>query len=226
LAGKENYMHLRGQYRINTSFRRIECIWVLYRSFRSLIRHFEHGKDICLAPALQPAACDMADLLKALFDFLLLTAMDLLGQLRVMLLKPPLDLVSRRLACGGSLLLDCLDLLNLREMLALDNHSVTSLTSSHSPLRFSFHRVTLLSPPEIAKILPERDQLTLHNTASNSRVLLKIHELGSPGFVLVHILAVLSWLADAMYDFDNSVGLQATSRTQSLCPFGSTRVFT
>jgi hypothetical protein len=31
----------------------------------------------------------MADLLKALFDFPLLTAMDLLGQSRVMLLKPP-----------------------------------------------------------------------------------------------------------------------------------------
>ena len=29
---------------------------------------------------------------------------------------------------------------------------------------------------------------------------------------------VLSWLAEAMYDFERTVGDQATSRTQSVCP--------
>ena len=50
---------------------------------------------------------------------------------------------------------------------ALTFPSVTSPTISHSPSRFSFHKVTLLSPVETAKILPEVDQLTLQTTSGN-----------------------------------------------------------
>ena len=77
-------------------------------------------------------------------------------------------------------------------------HSVTSLTNSHSAFKFSFHSDTLLSPPDTARILPEGDQLTLHSTESKGKTLLNCQDAGSAGLVLVQILTVLSWLADAM----------------------------
>lgn len=109
-------------------------------------------------------------------------------------------------------------------------YSSMVLTHSHPPLSFSFHRLTLLSPVLTASTLPLRLQLTRHAVAST----LSTVDFHSPGpcqydvRVLwlrhlrrsdeVQMRTVLSWLADAMYDLDKTVGDQATSRTQSVCP--------
>ena len=98
-------------------------------------------------------------------------------------------------------------------------YSSIHLTQSHSPLRFSFHKLTLLSPPLTANTLPLKLQLTLHKTASKFKTV-GFHSLGCAGS-LVHILTVLSCAADAMYDFWRMVGAQATSRTQSVWPVSS-----
>src|SRR5690625_4043627 len=92
-------------------------------------------------------------------------------------------------------------------------HSSMDLTHSHSPRRFSFHSVTLLSAPLTARTLPLRDQLTRQTAASKLRTL-QSHwpaEAASE----VQMRTVLSWEAEAMYDFCRTVGDQATSRTQS-----------
>lgn len=107
------------------------------------------------------------------------------------------------------------------------DYSVISLTHSHTPFRFSFHKVTLPSEPETASTFPLKLQLTLHRTASpkSFSVVANCHELISVGFVLVHILTVLSCDAEAIYVFDSSVGDQATSRTQSEWPSGNDSIW-
>lgn len=103
-------------------------------------------------------------------------------------------------------------------------YSSTSFTFSHCPFKFSFHRLTLLSPPLTARILPLKLQLTRHNTASNSSVVL-VHCVGLLGSV-VQMRTVLSCEAEAMYDLDKMLGDHATSRTQSVWPSSvSTRLY-
>lgn len=91
-----------------------------------------------------------------------------------------------------------------------------SFTFSHCPLRFSFHKLTLLSPPLTARMFPLGLQLTRHRTESNSSCWL-VH---CPGFEAsdVQIRTVLSCEAEAMYDLERMLGDQATSRTQSVWP--------
>ena len=50
------------------------------------------------------------------------------------------------------------------------NHSSIVFTHSHPPLNFSFHKLTLLSPPLTANTFPAMLQLTLHTTTSKSNV--------------------------------------------------------
>ena len=75
-------------------------------------------------------------------------------------------------------------------------YSSIVLTQFHSPFKFSFHRLTLLSPPLTANTFPLRLQLTLHSTASKSKTV-GFHSLGCAGS-LVHIRTVLSCAAEAM----------------------------
>ena len=75
-------------------------------------------------------------------------------------------------------------------------YSSIVFTQSHSPFRFSFHKVTLLSPPETANTFPLRLQLTRHITASKLSVIL-FQSLGREGSV-VHIRTVLSCEAEAI----------------------------
>lgn len=89
-------------------------------------------------------------------------------------------------------------------------------TFSHSPRRFSFHKLTLLSPPLTAKTFPLKLQLTLHRTTSKFKTLL-FHCPGCAGSE-VQMRTVLSCDAEAIYDFCKTVGDHATSRTQSVCP--------
>lgn len=88
-------------------------------------------------------------------------------------------------------------------------------THSQPPANLSFHKLTLLSPVLTASTFPLKLQLTLHATASNVNV--SAFQLLS-SVDDVHILTVLSWDAEAIYDFESTVGDQATSRTQSLWP--------
>lgn len=101
-----------------------------------------------------------------------------------------------------------------------DIHSSMVLTQSHPPLRLSFHKLTLLSPPLTARTLPLRLQLTRQTTASNlSSVLCQLDELEGSAFAWhVQMRTVLSCEAEAMYDLERGVGDHATSRTQSECP--------
>lgn len=75
-------------------------------------------------------------------------------------------------------------------------YSSIVLTQSHSPFRFSFHNVTLLSPPDTANTFPLRLQLTRHITASKFSMIL-FQSLGREGSV-VHIRTVLSCEAEAI----------------------------
>jgi hypothetical protein len=76
------------------------------------------------------------------------------------------------------------------------NYSSISLTFSHCPFKFSFHKLTLLSPPLTARMLPLRLQLTRHRTVSNSSVWL-VHWPGLEASE-VQMRTVLSWEAEAM----------------------------
>lgn len=78
----------------------------------------------------------------------------------------------------------------------LSHHSSIHLTHSHSPLKFSFHNDTLLSPPDTARTFPLKLQLTLHSTASKSSTVL-FHSFGCAGSD-VQIRTVLSCEAEAM----------------------------
>ena len=109
-------------------------------------------------------------------------------------------------------------------------YSSIVLTHSHPPLSFSLHKLTLLSPVLMARTLPLKLQLTRHATASTFKTV----DFHSPASISalchnrtssnlrrsedVQMRTVLSWLAEAMYDLDKTVGDQATSRTQSVCP--------
>jgi hypothetical protein len=96
-------------------------------------------------------------------------------------------------------------------------YSSIDLTRSQSPFRFSFHRLTLLSPPLTAKTFPLKLQLTRHSTASKFVNGFEFHTPGCEGSD-VQMRTVLSCEAEAMYDFCKMVGAQATSRTQSVWP--------
>lgn len=96
------------------------------------------------------------------------------------------------------------------------SYSSIFFTQSHSPFKFSFHKLTLLSPPLTASTLPLKLQLTRHSAASNSNVML-FHSFGC-AWSEVQIRTVLSCDADAIYDLDRKVGAHATSRTQSVWP--------
>jgi hypothetical protein len=75
-------------------------------------------------------------------------------------------------------------------------YSSMSFTFSHWPLRFSFHKLTLLSPPLTARMLPLRLQLTRQSTVSNSSVWL-VHWPGLDASE-VQMRTVLSCEAEAM----------------------------
>lgn len=90
----------------------------------------------------------------------------------------------------------------------------STLACSHSPFRFSFHTVTLLSPPDIASAFPLKDQLTLQTTLSNCSTFFAHTTWEDSAFarvVEVQIMAVLSWEAEAMYALGRIDGAQATS---------------
>lgn len=112
-------------------------------------------------------------------------------------------------------------------------YSSIVLTHSHPPLNLSFHKLTLLSPVLTASTFPLKLQLTRQATASTLRTV----DFHSPTFVSkllqhrldlskvyvrrsedVQMRNVLSCEAEAMYDLERTVGDQATSRTQSVCP--------
>lgn len=97
-------------------------------------------------------------------------------------------------------------------------HSSIHFTHSHSPLKFSFHKLTRLSPPLTASTFPLRLQLTRHKTVSKFKTMLVHSLLDGSDDADVQIRTVLSCDAEAMYDFCRIVGAQATSRTQSVCP--------
>lgn len=75
-------------------------------------------------------------------------------------------------------------------------YSSMLLTISHSSFKFSFHKLTLLSPPLTARTFPLKLQLTLHKTASKFRIVL-FHSEGCAGSD-VQMRTVLSCDADAM----------------------------
>lgn len=118
-------------------------------------------------------------------------------------------------------------------------YSSMVLTHSQPPLSLSFHKLTLLSAVLTARTLPLRLQLTRQAFASTLRTVdfqspvnmsrisacsshpsISVSEIGC--YLRrsddVQMRIVLSWLADAMYDLESTVGDQATSRTQSVCP--------
>lgn len=91
----------------------------------------------------------------------------------------------------------------------------TSLIHNHCPSDPSRQRLTLLSPPETARMLPVRDQLTLHTTSSNVLSIVGFQDTLSS---LVQITTLLSWEQLAIMDrWSPRDGAQATSRTQSMC---------
>jgi len=97
--------------------------------------------------------------------------------------------------------------------LALPSASETEVRFFHVPSKDSFHKLTLLSPCETAKIFPITDQLTRHTLCSNFRLCaLRNVPFGSS----VQIATVLSSDADAIVELGKPTeGAQATSRTQS-----------
>lgn len=98
------------------------------------------------------------------------------------------------------------------------------LTHSHPPsLTLSFHKLTLLSPPLTASTFPLSDQLTRQMTHSKFNTVLC--QLFASAMSLlpsvdanVQTLTLLSWPPLATYVLLSTLGLQATSRTQSLWP--------
>lgn len=75
----------------------------------------------------------------------------------------------------------------------------TSVIQLHSPFRFSFHKLTLLSPPETARILPMADHETCQITSSNTLRTLKDHvSLVDPSRLLLQMITRRSWEQLAM----------------------------
>lgn len=91
----------------------------------------------------------------------------------------------------------------------------TSLMHNHCPSVPSRQRLTLLSPPDTAKMLPVRDQLTLHTTSSKVFKIVGFQEILSS---LVQITTLLSWEQLAIIErWSPKEGAHATSLTQSIC---------
>lgn len=91
----------------------------------------------------------------------------------------------------------------------------TSLMHNHCPSDPSRQRLTLLSPPDTARMLPVSDQLTLHTTSSKVLSIVGVQDTLSS---LVQITTLLSWEQLAIIDrWSPKDGAQATSRTQSIC---------
>ena len=94
---------------------------------------------------------------------------------------------------------------------------LTSLMHTHWPSTVSFHRLTLLSPPETAKMLPVTDQETCQTTSSKVCKTRWFQELEVPS--LVQRMTRRSWEQLAITVRDKPIdGAQAASRTQSEWP--------
>ena len=92
---------------------------------------------------------------------------------------------------------------------------LTSEIQDQLPWMSSFHKDTLLSPPETASIFPETDQLTCQTTSSKVCRVLGVQLEPS----LVQMMTRLSWEQLAiMVRLEPIEGAQATSRTQSEWP--------
>lgn len=90
----------------------------------------------------------------------------------------------------------------------------TSLMQAHWPSLDSRHKLTLLSPPDTAKMLPVSDQLTLHTTSSN---VCRMEELHAWLSSLLQITTRLSCEQEAITERASPTeGAQATSRIQSV----------
>lgn len=86
----------------------------------------------------------------------------------------------------------------------------------HWPSVFSFHNVTLLSPPVTARMLPVVDHEMLHTASSNVCSTVEVHSDRSA--LLLHTITWRSCEAVAICERGNPIdGAQATSRTQSEC---------
>lgn len=91
----------------------------------------------------------------------------------------------------------------------------TSLMHNHCPSDPLCQRLTLLSPPDTARMFPVKDQLTLHTTSSNVFKIVGVQDTLSS---LVQITTLLSWEQLAIIEcWSPSDGAQATSLTQSMC---------
>lgn len=92
---------------------------------------------------------------------------------------------------------------------------VSSLMQVHWFSLFSFQRVTLLSPPVTARILPVIDQLTDQTTSSN------VWRMVGDQFTRSVLFQMITWRsceAEAIWERGRPIeGAQATSRTQSEC---------
>ena len=94
---------------------------------------------------------------------------------------------------------------------------LTSLMHTHWPSTVSFHRLTLLSPPETAKMFPVTDQETCQTTSSKVCKTRWFQELEVPS--LVQRITRRSWEQLAITVRDKPIdGAQAASRTQSEWP--------
>lgn len=86
---------------------------------------------------------------------------------------------------------------------------------THCPSLFSLHKLTLLSPPDTAKIFPVRDQLTLQTTSSKVCKIVGVQVTLSS---LVQITTRLSWEHEAIIERGKPIeGAHETSRIQSVC---------
>lgn len=80
---------------------------------------------------------------------------------------------------------------------------------------FCFHKLTLLSPPETARMSPVMDQLTFQTTSVKVFRIVGDHVTRSS---LFHMITRRSWEQLAICDRGSPIlGAQATSRTQSEC---------
>ncbi len=94
---------------------------------------------------------------------------------------------------------------------------LTSLMQTHCPSTVSFHKLTLLSPPDTAKMLPVTDHETCQTTSSKVWSTRWFQLLETPS--LVQRMTLRSWEQLAMTVRGSPMeGAQAASRTQSEWP--------
>ena len=94
---------------------------------------------------------------------------------------------------------------------------LTSLIQTHWPSTVSFHKLTLLSPPETARIFPVTDQETCQTTSSKVCRTRWFQLLETPS--LVHRMTRRSWEQLAITVRESPIdGAHAASRTQSEWP--------